>query len=212
MLAATKKVRHSLPANAWQQILWENVVYLADDETRARAMDVLREHTDLVAETIEKSPDELLTLACGQGRMATNQIRKLRSCAELFRTVGDPCELVKLPAAQARKALKKFPAIGDPGVDRLLMFGGVDGVLALDSNGMRVLLRLGYGREAKSYATSYRSAKVAAMAELPAKSRDLQQAYGVLRELGKTICRNAKPECWRCAMANDCPSSLSAPE
>ncbi|MEZ6038395.1 MAG: hypothetical protein R3F29_13005 [Planctomycetota bacterium] len=49
------------------------------------------------------------------------------------------------------------PAVpGDPGFDKLRAFAGVEAVLAVDSNGLRVLLRLGYGAEAKAYAQSYR--------------------------------------------------------
>ena len=43
--------------------------------------------------------------------------------------------------------LKKFPAIGDPGVDKILLLTRTEPVMALDSNGLRVLVRLGFGAE-----------------------------------------------------------------
>ena len=52
-----------------------------------------------------------------------------------------------MASTKARRALKRFPGIADPGADKLLLFAGVTPYLALDSNGLRVLLRLGYGEE-----------------------------------------------------------------
>jgi endonuclease-3 len=195
------------PTDPWHAILYENVVYLVDDDARERAFAVLKRHTRLDAAAINRCPDELLLEACGHGRMAQQQVGKLRVCAALFREVGDPRDLVRLPKAQARKALKRFPGIGDPGADKLLLLAGVEPVLALDSNGLRVLLRLGYGQEAKSYSTSYRSAQRAAMEELSAKTDVLVAAHATLRRHGKELCRQTAPSCRVCAVRRDCPSA-----
>ena len=50
----------------------------------------------------------------------------------------------------------QFPMIGEPGAEKILLFSGVLAVLALDSNGVRVLVRLGVGEERKSYAATYK--------------------------------------------------------
>src|SRR5690349_12909733 len=134
----------------WHLILQENVVYLADDEARARAFAALAESTGLDADTMASCPPAVLRTAAAFGRMPDHQVRKLRECAILFSTVGDPRELVALPLAEARKALQQFPGIGEPGADKLMAFAGRQEVLALDSNGLRVLLRLGYGTESKN--------------------------------------------------------------
>jgi len=207
----------SLPAatgprtrDPWHLILLENVVYLADDEARERAFRTLRRHTGLDAATIERCPDELLLAACSAGRMAEQQLRKLRECAALFRTVGDPRELVRLPVREAKKALRRFPGIGAPGADKLLLLAGAEAVLALDSNALRTLLRLGYGDEGRSYAQSYASAQRAAMAELPAKHDALVSAFVVLRTHGRSVCRNTRPACGVCVLRDDCPSAKPA--
>jgi endonuclease III len=44
-----------------------------------------------------------------------------------------------------------------------------------------------------------------------AHAESLRRAYGVLRRHGKTICRNARPECPRCPVAKTCPSSTVRP-
>lgn len=192
----------------WHLILLENVVYLGDDDARQRAFATLRRHTGLRADTIARCPDELLLEACGEGRMAESRVRKLRQCAQCSEEVGDPRALVRLPHAEARRRLARFPGIGAPGVDRLLLFAGVEPVLALDSNGLRVLLRLGYGREGKSYATSYRSAQAAAMAELPTDSEVLLGAHLLLRTHGRELCRNTAPACAACPVRGDCPAGI----
>lgn len=191
----------------WHLILLENVVYLADDKARSRAFATLRAHTDLDPATLGSCPDEVLRAACREGRLAENQVRKLRACAALFESAGDPRDLVHLQRAQARKALKRFPSIGDPGVDKLRLFAGAEPILALESNGLRVLLRLGYGVEAKAYATSYRSAVAAATAELPADIDALIDAHLSLRRHGQETCRNTAPTCPDCPLRRDCPSA-----
>ncbi|MCA8963609.1 MAG: hypothetical protein KDC48_01910 [Planctomycetes bacterium] len=195
------------PGDAWQLILRENVVYLVDDPVRDRAMAALQQATGLDARKLARCPDEVLLQACSLGRMAAQQVRKLRECAALFAEVGDPRDLVQLPRPAAKKALKRFPGIGDPGVDMLRLLSGVEPVLAMDSNALRVLLRLGYGLEAKAYSTSYRSAQQAAMAELPADVTALQKAYAVLRRHGKELCRNTAPLCHECPVRGDCPAA-----
>ena len=115
--------------------------------------------------------------------------------------------IVKLPAPEARRALQRFPGIGAPGAERLLLLAGRAPVLALDSNGLRTLLRLGYGAEAKSYSTSYRSAQAAATAELPAEPRALATAHLLLQRHGRTVCRNTRPLCGECPVRGDCPAA-----
>jgi len=193
--------------DAWRLILLENVVYLADDEARARAFALLERSTAADPQTLLQCPDDVLLAACRLGRMAEQQVGKLRRCAATFLSVGDPRDLVRRSRPQARQALRRFPGIGDPGVDKLRLFAGVEAILALDSNGLRVLLRLGYGTEARSYATSYRSAQAAAMAELPMDAAAMLDAHLRLRAHGQHTCRRTAPDCPGCALCADCPSA-----
>ncbi len=65
-----------------------------------------------------------------------------------------------------RKRCKKFPRIGEPGAEKILLFSQSYPVLALESNGLRVLLRLGFGEERKNYSVSYKLAQAAAQSQL----------------------------------------------
>jgi hypothetical protein len=62
---------------------------------------------------------------------------------------GDLASVLKLPPQKAKKLLMQFPMIGEPGAEKILMFSGALGVLALESNGLRVLVRLGFWRRAE---------------------------------------------------------------
>ncbi len=80
---------------------------------------------------------------------------------------GDLSNLLRLPAKEALKQLMRFPMIGQPGAEKILLFSGLLPVLALESNGLRVLIRLGFGTEDKSYSTMYRSVQGATAANCP---------------------------------------------
>ena len=67
---------------------------------------------------------------------------------------GDLSPILKRPLAQAKKALKRFPAIGDPGAEKILLFCRAFPILALESNGL-LLLRLGFGEEKPNYSVTY---------------------------------------------------------
>ncbi|MGE3174277.1 MAG: hypothetical protein AB7O97_16735 [Planctomycetota bacterium] len=214
LLAALDRAGGAAPRrplrDAWHRILRENVVYLVDEATRDRAFAALKKVTGLDAAAIARCPDELLLEVCGGGRMAPQQVAKLRSCAELFAAVGDPRALVQLPRPAAKKALKRFPGIGDPGVDVLRMHAGAEAVLGVESNALRVLLRLGYGEDRGGYARQYRTAQQAAMAELPATAAALTQASAMLRRHGQEVCRTTRPACAGCALRRDCPTAKAA--
>ncbi|HLQ38718.1 MAG TPA: hypothetical protein VK348_12995 [Planctomycetota bacterium] len=194
------------PRDPWHAILWDNVVYLTDEGRRDQAFAALKQTVGLDARTIAAAPDELLLPICGKGKMAHDRVLALRECAEQFATAGDPRQLVRRPEPEARKGLKQFPGVGDPGADRLLLFAGQATPVALESNGLRTLLRLGYGKEASNYAASYRSATTAAAAELPDEVEPRVDAYLRLRRHGQEVCRR-QPFCDRCVLANHCPTA-----
>ena len=77
-------------------------------------------------------------------------------------------------------------------------------MLALESNGLRVLLRLGFGEEKKSYSTTYRLVQKAVEDGLDKDYAWLIQAHLLLRHHGQELCRRTKPECKKCPLALDC--------
>jgi endonuclease III len=87
---------------------------------------------------------------------------------------------------------------------------GIHPVMALDSNGVRVLLRLGFGEERPGYAATLRSVRGAAGPELEGDFGPLVRAYLLLRTHGRGLCRRSSPACPACPLAERCACALAA--
>jgi endonuclease III len=198
--------RPSPAKGPFELILWENVAYLAADERRLAAFRALKSRVGTTPRALAGAADELLHAIASAGIMAGGQVRKLRMSAELaLREFGGDLEpVLRRGFEEARKALARFPAIGEPGAEKILLLTRSHPVLALDSNGLRVLLRLGVGDEKKSYSASYRSAQQAAMAELGKGYAELIGAHLLLRRHGQATCKRSRPRCEECPLAGGC--------
>jgi endonuclease III len=106
------------------------------------------------------------------------------------------------------KALRLFPGIGEPAAEKILLFTRAQPVLALDSNGLRALRRLGYGEEKKNYAATYASVRDAFAPSLPGRYDTLIEAHQLLRRLGRELCKVSAPRCGSCPLAGVCPHAL----
>jgi endonuclease III len=188
-------------------ILFENVAYLVSDERRQQAFSALRQRVGLTPPEILTAHEEtLLEVARLGGMHPAARVEKLRRIAQiaLQEFEGDLDNVLKLPLAQAKKSLKKFSGIGDPSAERILLFSKTHPLLAMDSNGLRVLLRLGYGEERKSYSSTYRSAQEAVKDELRNDYDWLIAAHQLLRRHGQELCKNSAPHCSPCPVKSSC--------
>ncbi len=192
----------------FELILWENACYLLPDERRREVFEGLRAQVGLTPQTILSADRDLLLRWATRGGMRpeTRVFRWLeiaRICRDQFD--GDLSRILALSWSQAKKALKQFPNIGDPGAEKILMFCGVAPGLPLESNGLRVLTRIGYGRDhPRNYGRTYKSVQQAIANELPKGAAKLAEAHLLLREHGKTICRTNGPQCEECAISSLC--------
>jgi endonuclease-3 len=191
----------------WEMIVWENIAYLVDDERRLEAMDALRKRIGISPEQILAAPPAQLLKAAVRGIVPEQSVKKLRRSAEiaLEEFGGNLRPVLKRSLGQAKKALKRFPAIGDPGAEKILMFCRAFPVLALDSNGLRVLVRLGFSEEKPNYSTTYRLVQEAIENELVKEYSWLIKAHQLLRRHGQELCRRSKPQCANCPLAKECP-------
>lgn len=188
-------------------ILIENVAYLLSDERREQAFQTLRERVGLTPPEILMAHEEtLLEVARLGGMHPAARVEKLRRIAQiaLQEFDGDLDKVLKQPLTQAKKSLKKFSGIGDPSAEKILLFSRTHPILALDSNGLRALLRLGYGEERKSYASTYRSAQEAVDNELKKDFDWLIAAHQLLRRHGQELCKNTRPLCSLCPLKSSC--------
>jgi len=95
--------------------------------------------------------------------------------------------------------------IGEPGADKILAFTRSARVLAMDSNALRVVQRLGFSKEVKDYRASYRAAQEAVAAQLPKSAEALIEAAQLLRTHGQELCRRSAPDCAPCPPKSRCP-------
>jgi len=192
----------------FELVVWENACYLLPDERRAAVFEGLRAQVGLSAEAMWKAPDELLLpLAKMGGMRPETRLFRWREIARITREQfhGDLGQILAWQYLKARKALQQYPSIGEPGAEKILMFCGVAPGLPLESNGLRVLTRVGYGRvHLKNYGAMYKSVQEAIAAELPGKAEMVARTHLVLREHGKAICRNAAPLCHECPATDLC--------
>jgi endonuclease-3 len=195
----------------WEMIIWENIAYLADDERRRQAMTMLRDRVGISPEQILAAPPDQLLEVARHGIVAEQTVEKLRRGAAiaLREFGGDLRGILERPPAQAKKALKRFPAIGDPGAEKILLFCRVLPALALESNGLRVLLRLGFGEENPNYSTTYRLVQAAIADELVEEYPWLIKVHQLLRQHGQELCKRSKPRCEECPLRDDCPWALA---
>lgn len=200
------RVRPPAASGPFELILYENVAYIADDAKRDEAFAALRANVGLSPEEIAAAPRAALHEVARRGIVPDQTVEKLRAIAAitLEEFAGDLDEVVGRQIRDAVKALRKFPSIGEPGAQKVLLFCRRAPVLALDSNGLRVLLRLGYGKEDKSYARSYRSAQDAADPELPRDCKTRIEAHLLLRRHGRELCKRSRPRCEVCPLRADC--------
>jgi endonuclease III len=201
------KPRRPLPKRALDWILWENAAYLVPDARRKKAFAALRARTKLRAAGILSLPRaDLLEIAALGGMLAELRVSKLIAIAETIQEQfdGNLETALKLPLPKARSALRKFPGIGAPGADKILLFTGAVALPALESNGLRALVRLGHAEEGRSYSTTYRSGIAALSPHVDRGGPWLMRAYDLLRVHGQTLCKNNGPLCDECPLDDEC--------
>ncbi len=188
-------------------VMWENACYLLSDKRRREVFETLREQVGLNAAAIDRAPDAaLLQLARRGGMRPEMRVFRWREIARITLTQfgGDLNAILGRPYVEAKRALKQFPNIGDPGAEKILLFCGMASGLPLESNGLRVLVRIGWGRLHKDYGRMYRVVQENITPVLPRQTEALKEAFLLLREHGRTLCKDKNPLCHECPLASGC--------
>jgi endonuclease-3 len=188
-------------------ILIENIAYLVSDERRLQAFEMLRDRIGLRPIDILAAPHEALLDVTRLGGMHPEQrVERLKAIAQtaLQEFGGDLEAVMEKPLKAAKRALMNFPAIGEPGAEKIALFSRAHKVLALESNGLRSLLRIGFGEERKSYASTYRSVREACEDQVVDDFDWLIAAHQLLRIHGQRTCKNTEPLCAGCPVRQSC--------
>ena len=188
-------------------ILYENVAYLVNDEKRKAAFAALKKNIGTKpAEILKASETELVAVTKMGGMVPELRARRLRQIAETARWIfkDDLKSVLKKPLPEAKKALKQFPSIGAPGAEKILMLTRSHPVLSLESNGLRVLLRLGFAEGKKSYSSTYRAMQETIKDQLTEGFDFLIAAHQLLRQHGQELCKRSAPLCEECPLKAEC--------
>jgi endonuclease-3 len=205
---ATQYAPPPIPTDPLQLILWENIGYLIDDQRRRELFDQFGRRIGFDPAAIAAADEEALFPIAERGGMRPDvRVERWRAIAAITLEVGGDLRaaLTALPLPKARALLKRFPTIGDPGADKVLLFCGVAPRPSLESNGLRVLARLGLFQEQPNYNASYKAAIAVLTQQGLADRNGLMQAHVLLREHGKVLCRRGEPVCAPCLLEDRCP-------
>jgi endonuclease III len=194
----------------FELILYENIAYLVSDDRREKAFRDLKKRVGLRPADILTAPlEQLVEITSMGGIFPELRARRLQESARMVRDQfeGNLRRVLVLDPVMARKVLQNFPVIGEPGADKILLFTGTVPSLAPESNGLRVLMRLGLIQEHKNYSTMYRAARAALQDEYGEKCAPLIVAHQLLKRHGQELCRRSAPRCEACPLRKTCLSA-----
>jgi endonuclease-3 len=210
-ILARLEAHHGRPSKppartAFEQVLWDVSCYLVPDERRAEVLERLRREVGTrPKDVLAASRSALLRAVEPGGMQPAMRAERVRAAALLADELGDLDAAARKPLVEAVKTFARFPSIGKPGAEKLLLFAGAHAVPALESNGLRVLERLGYAKPARSYAATYRSVRASLASEGERDVAHWTRAHLLLRRHGQEICRRTSPACAACPVRTECP-------
>ena len=195
------------PTDPYEFLIWWHCGYPQSDERCAKGWEALIAQVGIAPKELLAAKPDRLASALKYGGMVP-ELRALRLKEIAMRVqdqfAGDLLRALRGPVAEARKLLKTFPNIADPGADRILLFAGVAPVAAVPSNNPSVIIRVLYGRERENYQVNYRESQQAVESVIPANTAARSRAYLLLKRHGQELCKRTKPKCEHCPIRINC--------
>ncbi|MGB9467410.1 MAG: hypothetical protein WBR10_20045 [Candidatus Acidiferrum sp.] len=206
------------PGDPYEMILFVNSGYPATDASCSKGYEALKSEVGTKPEQILAAPIAKLAKLMRLGGIVPElRAERLRTIAKIVNeefggdlkwSLGKLMQEEKKGAGKevrlAKKALKEFPVVGEPGADKILLFAKLAPLAAVPSACPGVPQRILFGREDKNYGAGYRAAQDAMTVELPEKFDARQRAYLLLKRHGQEICKRTKPKCEICPISDMC--------
>lgn len=196
------------PTDPYPFLVWWHCGYPASDAACAKGWQALTARVGVDPERLLAAKPATLALALKAGGMVPElRALRLKEIAERVQNQfgGDlRAALTGRSVATIRAALRKFPGMGDPGVDRVLLFAGIAPVAAVPSNCPHAAVRMQFGREPLNYGRTYSAAQGIVEAEMPANFDSRTRAYLLLKVHGQQVCKRTHPKCELCPVAGEC--------
>jgi len=194
------------PTEPYEFLVWWHCGYPASDVSCAKGWDKLTREVGVEPHKLLSARPLKLASALKVGGMVPElRAERLKEIAMRVQDEfgGDLRAALAGPLAKARRVLKGFPGIADPGADRILLFAGIAPLAAVPSNTPHVLIRIRQGRESENYSVNYGEAQHAIADEVPEKFDSRTRAYLLLKHHGQEICKR-KPKCNQCPISANC--------
>jgi endonuclease III len=196
-------------SDPFELVLWENIAYLATPARRRQAFAQLKATVGTSPARILSAKLQALELATAHGILKGTFAAKLQECAQIVMAEfgGDLAAALRAAPAQAKRILQSFPGVGEPGAEKILLFAGHQSELAPESNGLRVLVRLGLVVEERSYSRTYTASRQVA-SHFSANPTVVAEAHLLLQQHGQTLCKRGAPRCGECPLERRCAHGL----
>jgi len=195
------------PIEPYEFLVWWHCGYPASDDACTRGWKQLHDALGTRPHELLKATLMQLCSALRSGGMFPElRAERLKEIARRVQDQmgGDLRGALTGTLSEARKTLKAFPGIADPGADRILLFAGIAPVAAIPSNAPHVLIRLRRGQEDDTYGKNYREAKRLIATEVPETLDARQRAFLLLKRHGQALCKRTKPKCAACLVSAQC--------
>ncbi|HEV7358758.1 MAG TPA: hypothetical protein VGN99_12260 [Steroidobacteraceae bacterium] len=195
------------PTDPYEFLIWWHCGYPPSEERCAKGWQALIDQIGTAPKRlISSTPAKLAAALAAGGLVPPLRSERIKEIATrvIEEHAGDlRSSLVRLSAAQARKLLKTFPGIGNPGADRILLFGLIEPVAAVPSACPHVLVRVTKGSVGDNYTATYAAAQQMQNA-LPAAFDARIRGYLLLSRHGRELCKRTNPACQRCPLKAVC--------
>ena len=197
----------SFPVDPYEFLVWWYCGYPASDAACVKGWTGLMREIGVDSGKLLRAKPSKIAAAIKPGGMLPD-LRAERIQELAFRVEnefgGDLRVALAGSIPKARKLLKSFHSIADPGADRILLFAGISPIAAVPSNCAGVLMRILKGTEEKNYSTTYREEQRIIASELPETFDARTRAYLLLKHHGQQLCKRSKPKCKECPLLALC--------
>ncbi len=195
------------PTDPYLFLVWWHCGYPASDTACAKGWASLTKSVGVTPEALLAASPETLATALKPGGMVPElRATRLKEIAMRVKHEfdGNLQNALHGPLDKVRKQLRKFPNIGDPGVDRILLFAHIAPLAAIPSNCPHVLVRLLLGQERENYGVTYGEAQEAVESQLATAFDPRTRAYLLLKHHGQVTCKRINPKCEQCPVSAKC--------
>lgn len=196
------------PTDPYEFLVWWHCGYPASEDRCNRGWASLSGEIGISPERILETPSATLARVLKSGGMIPElRAGRLKEVAQRVQGQLDGdlhSALVRLPLRKARGLLKKFPGIGDPGADRIILFGRIAAVCAVPSSCPEVLVRIGSGTPHDQYSANYRAAQQIVQSQSDESFDARSRAYLLVQKHGQQVCKRSNPKCRSCPVTAHC--------